>query len=926
MQNISSMADFVNHTKISNTVPVIKPNIQATNVVNNAQNNAPAVVNPPVNNVSVEPQTIQGAETAQAAPETPAQAPVQNVQTETKAAAQTATVPSEDAPKIKPQPANDTVELTKQLNNAKRKNGLIEKAYDKIKNVTGLGIGSKKIQEAIDSGKDAKEIEQQISDYRVSEERAAQSFGDVLSILAAGGAFFVNRNQLTEFNAGRNLKNKSSFIGMAADSLVKNKNTKAGNMGKMTVVLALSAALAGGLVKSIVMKLNGIGSQRYKIDKNNDFTKEELRKERQYLKAEKRSANFKNFMTGAINGLLMPVITTAGAVIGTPLYLAGNLASRYFIAENNDEDSKTPVGLVKSIAKNPITSAVTAALIAIPLFKTGKFSNVLAKNYDTVVNNLNNSKLTSIGTGKTAYQKLEEILLGDSSVRNITHSWSLSVEEKIQRLTDENIFAIKFEQIRGSEAGALGKFFGVDDSLVRALKENCPPSRTMKEAQKLVSKTFGKQYKLEKCLGVGTVAETYLAKDANGNEVCIKMLKNGIDAKKIETDKKKFLDIIKAHFEGQPDKKDEMDFMIQNMENIADGIAKEIDFNNEMEAARKLAKHTTKAKVVQPIEVKDGLYVMEKADGISLESFIKLNELYTQKRKLEAGSAALKDVEEQIAAIKAKTPSFKNVDLDKDDADYLLQQYMDVLVEQFSKTEKGGKTIHGDIHPGNIFINADALRSRKGNVFTLIDTGNTIEQTAERAVRVINLQKYMKNADVENLAAYILDGAKLPKGMSKEKAFELVQKELSDIFFNNKTAIDKMHVDELTKITDNIMQKLNIVPSDAQGALFKAKQSAETSLSDLRNTIVHKILSGIISGDEGALADTANWGKIEAMHAAKKANQERANLKKLSPVERARIKISKSAPKKNSVEYLTYKLKQQVKATGDKKTEPIFDF
>ena len=48
-------------------------------------------------------------------------------------------------------------------------------------------------------------------------------------------------------------------------------------------------------------------------------------------------------------------------------------------------------------------------------------------------------------------------------------------------------------------------------------------------------------------------------------------------------------------------------------------------------------------------------------------------------------------------------------------------------VTTFIPDEKG-KTIHGDIHPGNIFIDIPAMRKGEDNFFTLIDTGNTIKR------------------------------------------------------------------------------------------------------------------------------------------------------------------------------------------------------
>ena len=117
-----------------------------------------------------------------------------------------------------------------------------------------------------------------------------------------------------------------------------------------------------------------------------------------------------------------------------------------------------------------------------------------------------------------------------------------------------------------------------------------------------------------------------------------------------------------------------------------------------------------------------------------------------------------------------------------------MEQYEDVLIEQFSKVDSTGKIIHGDIHSGNIFVDMKTLRenlqgelSRKAKrisgvhnskpALTLIDTGNTINQTSEQAFRFKNLTSYIQNGDWENITNFVLEGAKLPEGMSQEKAF-----------------------------------------------------------------------------------------------------------------------------------------------------------
>jgi hypothetical protein len=117
-----------------------------------------------------------------------------------------------------------------------------------------------------------------------------------------------------------------------------------------------------------------------------------------------------------------------------------------------------------------------------------------------------------LAKGKTSYEQLEEILFGNKKIDKIMNDRSLSTPEKIQLLTEENLFAVKFKQINSNS-----------DELARALKTDCPPTRTLDEAQSLIDKAFGAKYKVEKCVGVGTVAETYLVKEGD-KEFCIKML------------------------------------------------------------------------------------------------------------------------------------------------------------------------------------------------------------------------------------------------------------------------------------------------------------------------------------------------------------------------------------------------------------------
>jgi hypothetical protein len=126
---------------------------------------------------------------------------------------------------------------------------------------------------------------------------------------------------------------------------------------------------------------------------------------------------------------------------------------------------------------------------------------------------LSKAKLTKPDyADKSALAQLEDAIYRSKNVSKIIDG-DLPIEEQIKKLTDENIFAVKFKQISND---------GSD--LTEALRENCPPTRTLEEAQKYIDKQMGNGYGVSKLLGVGTIAETYLAKGPDGKEVCLKKI------------------------------------------------------------------------------------------------------------------------------------------------------------------------------------------------------------------------------------------------------------------------------------------------------------------------------------------------------------------------------------------------------------------
>lgn len=76
--------------------------------------------------------------------------------------------------------------------------------------------------------------------------------------------------------------------------------------------------------------------------------------------------------------------------------------------------------------------------------------------------------------------------------------------------------------------------------------------------------------------------------------------------------------------------------------------------------------------------------------------------------------------EELIKKIKSRAPEFDDFEMTPSQIKRLLKNYIDLQVEQFSKIDKNGKVIHADIHPGNIFINLNSLKTVKANYLPLL--------------------------------------------------------------------------------------------------------------------------------------------------------------------------------------------------------------
>lgn len=824
----------------------------------------------------------------------------------------------------------------------KKNNGLVGKFYNFLKNKTNFGLGTKAVEKEIDKFEKGEikeeKVREKISQYKISQENAVQSTGDIATGAVTISSYFLANNYIKKLRAQLELDALPEIIKdikkypeskrykryIQAENIIKSKS-------KTMLVMLPILAVAGGITKLIYGKAERIGSKEFKVDKKAFADKKEYKAEKKKAGKARRKANWKNFATGAVNGMLAPLTALAGGIAGVPAYLLATTGLRY-ASSKNDGKEKSLNDFTKSLKDNAAVNTVTAAAIALPSIKKAHFSHVFDTNLGKVVDKLKGQQLQlpDLPSSKSAYQELEDLMLSSESIKKILkpeeYIEGRSLETNITNLTDENIFAVKFLQIKNS--GFLSGYNPYHE-ISEALRESCPPTRTIEQAQQHINKMWGSNdYTVSKLLGVGTIAETYLAKDKSGKEVCIKVLKEGINADKIAKDKEKFIKLITGDT-PQDKLTDNQKYLIRNINDLAEGISKEVDFVNEMNAAKELKKYTKTADVVVPMEAKQGIYVMEKAPGISVKTLV---DYYECERHIKWARKMVKKypddiwyqeeiqrLEEKMQKIKSRSPEFAVFDMTPSQIKRLLKNYIDLQVEQFSKVDKNGKVVHADIHPGNIFINLEALKSGKGKLFTLIDTGNTIKLSKEQSVASLKVVGFIKNGNTKDLTSVVLEDAILPQGMTKEKAAELVENDFKKYFFDKETKIESMNMDTFYVLSENILRKHNIISNNTQLNLNKAKISARNSFNDLFNSFFEKKYGdkdwSTTNKAEMATAITramADGAEIGLKMTSAQTVQESKNLFQMSWKEAMNFLRNKNMLKTNSEEYLTYKLKQNM--------------
>ncbi len=726
---------------------------------------------------------------------------------------------------------------------AKKQRGFVAHLYDFLGKTFSLGISDKKVLkklEKFENGKISKEdTKAYIERYRNANANSSEITIDTLATLSAMGIGFFTKRAKTLTKVFTPKYQSAATAISAAAAIITGIAVKSGlksidNLGKDKEIRKKEHNAQSNIVSGSLDGVSGILSAaspmlipagivinafaRYVTDKKDDKTLPSIS---DFLEKQKDTIGI---------GLLSVAGVTAAAA-------KGHLnVSKINEAIKNAKLNKTHV-----INYRPPAGQLT------------EFQQ-LARDigYDLSVV-LNGEKFDPSGITKLDEDFLK-ILLEKGQNGNI--------EGKLQKIEQENIFLPKYLQtvidipddkqlklikqideliVAHNERKAAGfwgngrkeefsfKNHGIDESLdkldekgmdingfkdlqeiIKRIKSKCPTSRTITQAQEMVDKEYAGQYKITKLLGVGSIAESYLAKSSDGREVVIKLVKQHfLEGDKIAADKAKVLKKIDER--AKPDyswysskqtihSKERKEYDINQLDNMYKVWGNEINLSEEALSASQIGEQASKFSPVGVIDSKSSIFIMEKAKGIQLDSD--------------------KFVEE-----------WKKANLTEQDFKNFVENYVQVYCEQlFSLPKKGMKVVQSDPHGGNILVDITQIKNLKSGSkpITIIDYGNTTKTEQTQAIKNLfnHIDYLIGNTDM--IAEAMLKGAKFGKNDPKAIKNEL-SKALKYEIYNPDTKID---VDNPVKIFStvnsfclNFMQKKNIIPNASHINQMKAEET-----------------------------------------------------------------------------------------------------
>ena len=458
-------------------------------------------------------------------------------------------------------PRVQTVDITPsdKLDRIYRSQGLVGKVFDKVQGLLGFGLSKRKLKEQINTG-DIENIDKKLDKYYDQQKNTTELTLDLATgVFAAGGFRLAKKintySHLYVKNLGFEKYSKliglgvSAVVGLLTKPILKGLNNigtkKEDRKRERTFWRDVATGLVDGAAAPLMYahKLGIIGAAGINSLSRYVFNK----------KADKENG-FKNQIT---TGWL-----AKGAVAGLAGLSAFAFHKRIDVLEKAIEKSKLNVENIQRFeTKAPLSELIDLTKTNIKDKKTqseliectrkGFFSDFYLK--------ISKPFRKNKAEGATVGDALE---LGAKPLKRVVCKQDLLKEKEMMNIMCEieqyNIFYPKMLQTLPSNVGALKDLMGgdakiseifvkaddianernwfkrkgkkflqsrqehlVDNGLktvnefLNSYKSSCPASRTVEEAQTYISETYGKRFTVlgDKPLGVGTVAETFLAKD-----------------------------------------------------------------------------------------------------------------------------------------------------------------------------------------------------------------------------------------------------------------------------------------------------------------------------------------------------------------------------------------------------------------------------
>lgn len=700
-----------------------------------------------------------------------------------------------------------------------RSQGILGKFFDRAYHVTGLGLS-----------KDTVDIDKKLDKYYDQQKNSTEIAIDLMTGVSAAGAFrFAKKLQAYSHLYVKNKKFEtistliglgiSAFAGMVTKPVLKGINAlgtpRKERRKESTVFRDIGSGFVDGAAAPLaytyklgILGAAGINSlSRYAFNKKAD-----------------KDANFADHLS---NGWLVKAPALAlGAfsafkfhkridVIEKAIVKAKDnvkdikrfkgkmpLSELADLAKTNLKDKQTQSDLIqatkrgffsktymtitwpvrKLFGRKPKPAAEALELVPKPLKRIAFMNKELIKEKEMT------NIMREIEQYNIFYPKMIQSMPSNiSSMINIVGEGKNPLEEFIQKTSKESKMG-GFWKKRSAYIAEKG--INTVNDFLNKYKSSCPPSRTVKEAQKFVSGTYGNRFTLkgDKPLGVGTIAETFLAKDnETGNDVVIKMVKKWVSLDKLKKDKENMLKSLE--WVKDKIKPDEYDYQRKLVDELYGAWSKEVDLKLEAEAAKTLGKYAVNYNTVSPVAVKNNIFVMEKANGVQ---FDKLEE-YLKKNK---------------------------INLTEQEAEDIYINYMKVFFEQLlSVPKKGQKVMHADPHAGNIFVDL----KNKSKPFTFIDTGNVMRYTPEGAIQNVTSHIDYLIGNSKAISKRLLKDAVLPEGMSQKQAEEMLTKHLDETFFSGKNRICGDPFSTINNACSEFMSKNKVIINSSNTNLLKAE-------------------------------------------------------------------------------------------------------